>query len=47
MLDVGSGWGELLLACIDRGAQGCGIEPTVEEVAIAALYSRATASQRL
>ena len=37
MLDVGSGWGELLLECIERGAVGSGIELDAEEVAISEL----------
>lgn len=37
MLDIGSGWGELLLECIMRGAVGSGIEPDAEEVAISEL----------
>ena len=37
MLDVGSGWGELLLECVERGAVGSGIELDAEEVAISEL----------
>jgi 2-polyprenyl-3-methyl-5-hydroxy-6-metoxy-1,4-benzoquinol methylase len=37
MLDVGSGWGELLLECIERGAVGFGVELDAEEVAISEL----------
>jgi len=37
MADVGSGWGELLLACMRRGADIVGIEPSGEEVGISEL----------
>jgi 2-polyprenyl-3-methyl-5-hydroxy-6-metoxy-1,4-benzoquinol methylase len=37
VLDVGSGWGELLLELVRLGADGHGIEPDQEEVAIAGL----------
>lgn len=37
VLDVGSGWGELVLAALQRGADGVGIEPDREEVRISEL----------
>lgn len=37
LLDVGSGWGELGLACVERGALATGIEPDDAEVRISEL----------
>jgi 2-polyprenyl-3-methyl-5-hydroxy-6-metoxy-1,4-benzoquinol methylase len=40
MLDVGSGWGELVLAALARGADACGVEPDPVEVSISELLLR-------
>jgi 2-polyprenyl-3-methyl-5-hydroxy-6-metoxy-1,4-benzoquinol methylase len=37
LLDVGSGWGELLLACIEHGADAVALEPDEAEVHISEL----------
>ena len=37
LLDVGSGWGELLLACLEYGADAVGVEPDEDEVRISGL----------
>jgi 2-polyprenyl-3-methyl-5-hydroxy-6-metoxy-1,4-benzoquinol methylase len=40
LLDVGSGWGELALACTERGALTVGVEPDATEVRISELLFR-------
>lgn len=40
MLDVGSGWGELVVSCHELGADVTGIEPDPDEVDIARLLLR-------
>jgi 2-polyprenyl-3-methyl-5-hydroxy-6-metoxy-1,4-benzoquinol methylase len=40
LLDVGCGWGELILSCLLRGAEGCGVEPDADEVEISRLLLR-------
>jgi 2-polyprenyl-3-methyl-5-hydroxy-6-metoxy-1,4-benzoquinol methylase len=40
ILDVGSGWGELLLACAMRGAEVRGIEPDASELRISEMLFR-------
>jgi 2-polyprenyl-3-methyl-5-hydroxy-6-metoxy-1,4-benzoquinol methylase len=37
LLDVGCGWGELVLSCLLRGAAAYGVEPDIDEIQISCL----------